>query len=86
MRRLPWVGKGWGTLGSSVPGVPAGGQAGKAAGHSFATLVQARVSMMGCAVLRSAESIRGRDHAGTSDTAVPGSGGHDLHDYASTSL
>lgn len=41
---------------------------------------------MGCAVLRSAESIRRRDRAGTPWCSVRGSGGHDLHDYASTSL
>ena len=45
----------------------------------------AGVSMMECAVLRSRESIRWRDHARAGDAAAC-CGGHDTHDYASTSL
>jgi hypothetical protein len=54
----------------------AGGWAGpgKAAGHSFATPCRAGVSMMGCAVLRSRESISGRDLAAASGVAVPVTG------------
>jgi hypothetical protein len=69
-------------------GGPAGGQAWEGC-RSFlrpSSCAGAWVGMMGCAVLRSAESIRRRDHAGTPWCSVRGSGGHDLHDYASTSL
>jgi hypothetical protein len=65
-------------------GVPAGvGKPGEGC-RSFLRhpLLGLGVSMMGCAVLRSAESIRGRDHAGHG----AGSGGHDNGDFAPTSL
>jgi hypothetical protein len=43
-------------------GVPAGGRGGSRCGHSFAAGVLG--GMMGCAVLGSAGSISGGDHAG----------------------